>query len=179
MMTRLDFTNAAELIFAAHGKKLPSTEILDAIYRRISELPPDFLTFAVRHLEDAVDLPKNLGRYLLRELWPEYLEKHPEQRAMQERQCCPLCAPELPGWRKIWGPAPDYQCRIVRCTCGNARALLDEPVLSDAEWQARGYFTEMPFHYTPDNLPQVLQRVLGKNEPPRPEHVREIEIMNW
>lgn len=138
------FIDGIEEIYATFGKKRPEDQIIQAIYKKIKNLPDSFIDFAVNHFEDEEKLPQNIGHYLFRELWPKYLERNPVMKK-SEFSCCPNCIPDIPGWRKvykqektgwdelIWKPV------IVRCACGNALNPRHEPVYSDFELENMGY----------------------------------------
>lgn len=74
----------------------------DAIYRRISRLPDAFMFYAQRCLEDMEVLPANLGRYLLHELWPDYLGENPQLKRQPARSWgCSECE-GYPGTIYAW-----------------------------------------------------------------------------
>lgn len=139
-------------IYAAHGKRLPDEGIRNAIFKRIQNLPPEFMSFAIAQLEDAPSLPTNLGYHLLRELWPDYRFQHPEITSVHDKVCCPLCISGYPGWRLVYKPettaqgVETYEPVQVRCTCGNISnpAFRDWPVYSDRELEQQGYFLKYP-----------------------------------
>lgn len=82
-MTELYFTQMIVEVFAAFGKREPTQRIRDAVFRRIANLPDSFLPYAQKRLEDMDSLPQNLGRYLLRELWYDFLDENPRLRAAE------------------------------------------------------------------------------------------------
>lgn len=147
------FIDGIEGIYAIFGKNRPDDRIIQAIFKRIKDLPDSFIAFAVKHFEDQEQLSKNMGRYLFRDLWPEYLERNPELKKM-DVACCHKCCSDLPGWRKIykqettgWGEKV-WKPVIVRCACGNALNPRHEPVYSDFELENMGY--KLKLEYTPE-----------------------------
>lgn len=150
-MDRYVFMDGLNEIFSFFGRKMPDNRICESIFRRVKELPPEFMAFAVRHFEDQESLPRNMGYYLSRILWPEYLEKNPGMRA-NEISCCPMCIPELPGWRRAWVEEMTgwgekvYKPVDVRCTCGNARNPRNEAIMDDFELMANGFILENPYN---------------------------------
>lgn len=147
------FISGIENIYDFFGRKKPEPRHIEIIFRQIKDLPDSFMDFAVKHLEMSESLPRNMGRYFFRELWPEYLERNPEMKK-SENSCCLNCDPDLPGWRKIykqettgWGEKV-WKPVIVRCTCGNALNPRHEPVYSDFELENMGY--KLKLEYTPE-----------------------------
>lgn len=144
------FFDGIEEIFAAFGKKMPEDRVVQAIYKRVRSLPDGFMDFAVRHFEDEEQLPKNMGHYLLRDLWPEYLSRNPDLKS-HEYARCEKCDPNLPGWRKVyaqettgWGES-FLTPVIVRCACGNAPNPNHERVYSDCELEDAGLAFSLPY----------------------------------
>lgn len=132
------------------------------------------MNFAIRHFEEAEKLPRNMGRYLIRELWPAYLEHNPDMRS-REIQCCANCDPSVPGYRKVyereqtgWGDKI-WKPVLVRCACGNAPNPRNEPVYTDSELEDKGYSLTIPFHFEPQDLPEAWRKIIGKKEEPQPE----------
>lgn len=153
MLNYEKFYDGIEDIFAAFGKKTPEDKTIQAIYKRIQTLPDAFMDYAVKHFEDQEQLPKNMGRYLFRELWPEYLERNPEMKR-SEVDCCPNCISDIPGWRKVykqettgWGEQV-WKPIIARCACGNAPNPGHEPVYTDFELENMGY--KLKLEFTPE-----------------------------
>lgn len=149
------FIDGIEDIFATFGKKRPEDRVVEAIYKRIKDLPDSFMDFAVKHFDDMEKLPQNIGRHLFRELWPEYLERNPEMKK-SEYACCPNCDPDLPGWRKVyeqettgWGEQV-WKPIIVRCACGNAPNPRHEQIHTDFELESMGY--KLRLEYTPEQM---------------------------
>lgn len=148
-MDRNIFRNGLNEIYSFFGRKMPDDRICESIFRRVKSLPDDFMNFVITHFTVQETLPRNMGYYLLRVLWPEYLNKNPDLQA-HENKCCPLCIPELPGWRRVWGTEKTGWGDIVhvplevRCTCGNARNPRNEPIFSEYELLAKGLFLENP-----------------------------------
>lgn len=178
------FSDSVERIFAIFNKKMPDDRVIETIYKRVKDLPSDFMDFAVRHFEDQENLPRNLGRYLYRELWPEYLSENPENRAHVE--LCPNCLPEMPGYRKVWrkesycnGEKEDWFPLVIRCSCGIAPNPRKDPVYSDRELLDMGLSLDRPplkdFH----RLPFEIARALGHIEKQRPDHLQILEAMEF
>lgn len=157
------FESGIAAIYATFSRKAPAQNILKAIYKRIEHLPPDFMDYALRHIEDLEEMPKNIGQYLIRNLWPEYLERHPELKSRWDKSCCPLCDPNIPGWRKVYQPEvtgwgeETYKPVLVRCTCGTAPNPNQEKVYQDYELEQLGFKLECLFHWSKDNLPECLR----------------------
>lgn len=169
------FFNGMEDIYAAFGKKMPEDKIVQAIYKRVKTLPDAFMDFALKCLEDEEKLPQNLGRYLFRNLWPEYLALHPELKAIEDIACCSKCAPDMPGYRKVWQPElvlgqEDYTPRIIRCTCGNAPNPKKEPIFTDDQLLNMGWLIKSPYADKYPTMPGKWRNVIGKEGEMRQEH---------
>lgn len=169
------FMDGIEEVYAIFGKKVPDTKIVESIYKRIKKLPERFMDYAVKHFEDEENLPRNIGRYLLRELLPEFLNKNPDLKSC-EIECCPKCDPSVPGWRKVyehektgWGDMI-WKPILVRCACRNAPNPRNEPVYTNSELEDKGYSLTIPFHFEPEDLPEAWRRVIGKEEETRAAH---------
>lgn len=161
------FTDGIEEIYAIFGKKVPEDRILNLVFKRIENLPDAFMDFAVRHFEDQENLPRNLGRYLFRELWPQYLELHPELRSKSEDVYCPHCdmACGIPGRRRVWRLehlpwGDEYEPVLVRCACGNGPNLTNEPIYSDFELESMGFILKNP--YPPFDKKRAMSKWLKK-----------------
>lgn len=179
-MTLQEFTTGIEEIYAIFGKKSSEERVNEIVYRRVMNLPPEFMTFAVRHFEDQESLPRNMGYYLKQILWPEFLDKNPDLRSNQQRACCPNCCPEMPGWRRVfriektalgdfWTP------EIVRCACGNAPNPRGEKVMSDYELVQCGFSLQAPDEYKNRKMSDFLASAIGHNEQPRQNHAQALE----
>lgn len=182
-----NFYDGIEDIYATFGKKMPETKVLERIYDRVKQLPDGFIDFAAKRVEDLEKLPQNIGMYLLRELWPDYLEKHSELKSRLDLACCPRCCPDLPGWRKIYQPEvtgwgeETYKPVIIRCTCGNAPNPNHEKVYQDYELENMGFRLKCPFRWSRDNLPDYMRSSLGEKEirPEHEEYKEKLEYGEW
>lgn len=158
------FSDGIEEIYAIFNKKMPEDRAKEVVYRRIKDLPPQFMDFAIRHFEDQETLPRNMGYYLKRVLWPEFLDKNPDMKSKTDYSCCPQCLPELPGWRRVWGAEMTgwgelvYLPLEVRCACGNARNPRNEPIMTDDELIAKGFFLENPYGHKKQDAPESWKK---------------------
>lgn len=174
MMNEVIFLKGLQNIFAAHGKKVPDEAVRNSIFKRINKFPDAFMDYAVTRLENSVELPHNLGLFFVRELWPDFLEDNPHLRSVHDRIACPKCIPGMPGWRYVYRPFPDWECRIVRCTCGNIdnSRLSDIPIYSDSQLIEMGYQLTMPDPcYCSPRYGKWLNRFLGEKEQHCPESI--------
>lgn len=139
----MSFDGYLDNIYAAFGKNRPSSRIANAIYERVEQLPSEFMEWAKKRLQDEEKLPANLGAYLKNILWPEWKQANPEKIINVERQRCPRCAHNLPGFKRFWEPdSTPHECA---CDCNhdeNDRKNLG--YLTDAEILARGWILELP-----------------------------------
>lgn len=169
MMEYSHFLDMLEKIYATFGKRLPQSAVIDRIYDRVGQLPDSFMDFALKHFEDQDDLPKNMGGFLLNNLWPECLANHPELRARNEKQCCPLCDNGNPGWRRVWRPVKTawgkeaFLPEHVRCSCGGYPNPNQEKVYSDWELEDMGYRLTCPHpEWDRHNPPEFLRMAMSK-----------------
>lgn len=117
-MDRPYFFNELRDIYAIHGKNLTDGAVVSAIFRAVENFPNGFMDFAKDKIGDYTSLPSNLGRELRQELWPVFLEKHPQCKT-QAQSRCHECAPDLAGW--FWAYGPDMQRKMFKCACNRQR----------------------------------------------------------
>lgn len=169
-MNRIYFNDCISEIFASQGRQAPGKPIQDAIFKRVESMPDIFMGFAVAYFQETTELPKNMGRYLLRDLWPKFLTKHPELKGHSEIKCCPLCDTGSPGWRRVWEPEVTgwgqkvYKPVHVRCTCGGYPNPNQERVYHDFELEQMGYRLDCPYEYDRDNPPEFLRRAMDQKD---------------
>lgn len=178
-MTLQEFASGIEEIYAIFGKKSPEDKVNEIIYRRVMNLPPEFMTFAVRHFEEQETLPRNMGFYLTKILWPEYLERNPHLKSYEEKQLCPNCLEEMPGFRRVYAKEETAQGVVwvpmeVRCQCGIAPNPRNDPIYSDWDLEKMGLKLKCPY---PDVqfMAAKWRKVIGHNEEQRPEHLTTVE----
>lgn len=170
-MTETLFLEKIEAIYGIFGRKRPEMSVCAAIFKSISTLPDAFMDFCITHFQDREDMPKNMGMYLLRTLWPEYLERNPNLKSRHEIVCCYKCAPELPGFRKVYDSSGC--CHVIRCTCGNAPNPQHERVFTDQELLAWGYVFKQPVvstRFTKENIMQYLDKANADNSRQKAEN---------
>lgn len=178
-MDKMHFSNCIARVFAAHGKTFPSTQIAAAIFARVDSLPDGFMPWAAGKLEDFDKLPTNLGRSLRRELWPEYLEKHPELKAKENRGRCNNCSPDLEGFFWAWDQDGKRYC--LKCACNDRqemahwqswtpRMAVDAGMTLSDPGAGRAQGTEY--------LPPTARKAIGHSEKPRADHVWEVAYAN-
>ncbi len=106
--------------YSAFGHHKPEEAIIDATVAAVPDDGDDgFVRFATNMLADLEDLPPNLGRYLARVLYPQYVATliatyggsqcgHPE---------CSECGGS--GWHEAWrsGAAPGTAPTAIPCIC--------------------------------------------------------------
>lgn len=163
---------ALDEIYAAFGKASPTPRIRQAVYRKIVDLPNDFMVYAQRRLEDMETLPQNLGRYMLVDLWPDYLAENPQLKA--QTRACPDCDTKTPGWFTVWKPGGERL--ICECVCrkGNDTGWTRKRAL------AAGYLLEDPLRANAGAFPTGLcRKAIGHSEAPRPAHLEELEEVGF
>lgn len=161
------FSAGLEEIFAIFNKKTPEERVVEIVYKRVKDLPPEFMAFAIRHFEDQNSLPRNMGMYLARELWPQYLERYPELQSKNEDVYCPHCdmACGIPGLRRVWRLqhlpwGDEYEPVLVRCACGNGPNPTNEPIYSDFELERMGFILKNP--YPPFDKQKAMSKWMKK-----------------
>lgn len=175
------FYQGLEDIYNTFGKKMPEANVVERIFSRVKDLPDRFMQYAVKHFEDQEKLPQNMGMYLFRNLWPDFLDSNPNMKSTLDVASCPKCDPNIPGYRKIyeqektgWGETV-WKPVLVRCACGNAPNPRNEPVYTDSELEAKGYALKCPFHWDRSNMPECLRSALNASDEVRPSHAECIE----
>lgn len=158
-------------IYATFSKAFPAGHISAAIFKRVQNLPDDFMDYALTRLENDVSLPQNLGRYLRMELWWDYLEKHPEQSAYYQPIGCFRCKNQ-PGIRLYW--EPDGTVHPCKCVCNMDPRIAHISAPTDAELLALGYFLENPCPVT-SYMPKQMRDAIGHDEPVRKAHAEYME----
>lgn len=183
-MNIMVFQEGLERIYATFARKFPENDrIPEAIYRRVARLPDAFMDFAVARIEDMEKLPANLGRYLFRDLWPEYLDANPELRERRyEQQGCPNCKHDNPGRRLVY--EPDGTSHLAACTCCTDRRAIDllgQP--TDAQIWDMGWTLTNPLAVKGDTdtilrLKKIMAGAIRAcDEPPRERHAEILRQM--
>ena len=178
-MDKMYFSNCLSKVFSAHGKTFPAMQVAAAIFARVGSLPDDFMSWAVGRLEDYDKLPPNLGRELRRELWPDYLEKHPELKAAEQRRRCNTCSPDMAGFFRVWDQDGKSYC--LKCACNDRPDLAHIPSWTPRMALDAGMTLSDPAtdgRSAPRSLPPSMRAALGRSEEPRPGHVREVDYAN-
>lgn len=147
------FEDAMKEIYATFGKKTPEYNVMQAVYKRVKDLPDKFITFCERHFQNQNDLPKNFGKFVMDELWPKFLDRNPELKGQRLYGCCPNCISRIPGFREVYEPflfkgEIHYTPRIFRCPCGNAPNPNNDPAPTDDELLAHGWLLKLPYKHT-------------------------------
>lgn len=172
------FESGIDEIYATFGKKKPEYRVLEAIYNRVERLPESFMAFTVKYFQNQNELPKNVGLFLMQEIWPEYLRQNPDKRAYNEFGACPNCLADMPGFRRVYEPFEMngkiyYHVHIFRCPCGNAPNPNNEHVFTDDEILAKGWATRLPFYYEQEELPESWRKMICHDAGIRQEPVQE------
>ena len=179
-MTEMVFTQEFGTIYAAFSKNPPTKTMRDTLFKRIEHLPDGFMIYARQQLQELESLPQNLGRYILRHLWPDYLDAHPELRSRRQEYSCSLCNQDTPGFRRVYS-ADFRECTLRKCPCNHdprrasAIAWTDDLIHERGLRTARDFLEwskgEMP------HLPEKFRDAIGNNEPPRERHANYLRKM--
>lgn len=132
-MDRTSFDDELNGLFAAFQKPAPRTAILDEAFKPVSDLPNDFLYWAMDKLKEEEKLPINLGRELKR-LWPAFkaetmpaAQPDPYANEASGDPNCPDCRGT--GWHYVYpvncrpGTAP----YAVPCLCNTVVDSWEHP----------------------------------------------------
>ena len=132
-MNRQTFDNAMGEVFAAFQKPAPRPAVLDAIFKRVEELPEEFVFWASEKLQDEEKLPANLGRELLR-MFPAWKAENfsqpqhdPWANETSGDPNCPDCGGS--GWHYVWRrPArPGTAPTAIPCLCNTVVDAWEDP----------------------------------------------------
>lgn len=153
-MDRQNFDNAMNEAFAAFQKPQPRPAVLDAIFKRVSDLPDEFLAWAVDALADGEKLPANLGREL-RRMFPAWKAENTPvaQHDPWANECsgdpnCPDCGGT--GWHYVYPLGALYKPGLapyaVPCLCNTVVDAWEDPPkkASLEELKASGRWTMRP-----------------------------------
>lgn len=178
-MNKMVFSQCLNEIFSMFGRRMPDQRICAMIFKRVEILPDNFMYFAVSHFEDQEKLPSNMGYYLKRILWPEYLNKNPELRSNQY-SCCPKCIQGMPGYRQVWeyektAVGNFWTPKIIRCTCGNAPNPRNERIFSDYELLQYGFSLDTPEIYKNRKVPDSFKNAILNTIPTAENHALDFE----
>lgn len=166
-MRELVFSDALREIYATFGKTYPAQAVANAIFKRINELPDDFMAFALERCQQREDLPKNLGLFLRQQLWPDYRAAHPEVR--QAQQACPDCDKDMPGFFTAWRNGVPVTCI---CACNTNSDWVGKILGPMSKRQAREQGLE-----TSPPATDKASMALGHTESLRPAHKAQLEEM--
>lgn len=178
-MDKLHFAEWLGDIYSIFGKAKPGSAIMRAVYERVEELPDGFFQFAKGKISDYDDLPRNMGKLLKTNLWPEYLALHPEMKSRAD--LCPECDGKgvievrLVDPKGRPGHGPD---KCFRCVC-----LLGQ----DEGWtweriHEAGYQIEPPAPQMKEKARQALARLgvrLGEIPDDRADQRRDRSVAVW
>ena len=191
-MERQDLSEAMNVVFAAFQKPAPREAVLDAIYKRVSEYPSDFIFWAADKLQEEEKLPMNLGRELVR-MYPAWKAEttpveqwDPYRNEQSGDKNCPEC--KGTGWFYCYPTDPKlYKPGLapyaIPCLCNTVVDSWEHPPkkASLEDLRRTGRWT---FHRPPDvknhepthlgfSLRQLLDRlhagvgIQGEPEDPR------------
>ena len=148
-MDRVTFDNGMNEIFACFQKAPPRGAVLDAVFKRVGDLPDEFMAWAVDAFAEEEKLPMNLGRELLR-MFPAWkaantpvAQYDPYANEASGDPNCPDC--KGTGWHYVYpvncrpGTAP----YAVPCLCNTVVDGWDHPPrkASLADLKATGKWT--------------------------------------
>ena len=132
---RTNFDDELNGLFAAFQKPAPRTAILDEAFKPVSELPNDFLFWAMDKLKEEEKLPANLGRELKR-LWPAFkaettpaAQPDPYANEASGDPMCPDC--HGAGWHYVYPLGQLYKPGLapyaVPCLCNSTVDSWEHP----------------------------------------------------
>lgn len=169
-MNRQTFDSAMGEVFAAFQKPAPRPAVLDAIFKRVEELPDEFVYWAADVLQDEEKLPMNLGREL-RLMYPAWkaettpvAQPDPYANEVSGDPNCPDC--HGAGWHYVYpvncrpGTAP----YAVPCLCNTVVDSWEHPPrkASLEDLKATGKWTMRRPPVVRDREPQPMKRPLAE-----------------
>lgn len=169
-MQRVVFDNCIDGIYAAFGKNEPSARISDAIFRRVENLPDEFMLWAEDRLADEERLPANLGAYLKNILWPDFKQAHPEKIVNIPKERCNRCGP-TPGIKRFYGK--DWEVFECACDCCKNEWLIQRlGYWTDRELWDMGFSLALPdTAWNNERTQKYIKRVLDADlDAVRPAH---------
>jgi hypothetical protein len=164
------FLQGLEDIYATHGKAIPGPKIGAAIYDRIRTLPDAFMTFAVDALRDYASLPSNMGREMIRVLWPAYRDKNPQLASRHEEQGCDACRNSRAGVGFLFSHAPwGHKWHIVmhKCVCNKQENIAHWEAKTPEQIRDAGYTLGLPGESVPHDTTATLQPQPQVTQAPR------------
>lgn len=171
-MTETYFRSQLGRIYATFGKAWPQAPVIAQIFKQVCDFPEGFMDYALSRCELMESLPQNLGRFLARELWPDYRVANPAIAASEPVSACPRCRYNYPGVKDFY--TPDGEIKLCACDC-----CRDERIIAlmgqypDWELLERGYLLENPIEPDPAGFARFARK-LRKNaslpEETRPRH---------
>ena len=134
-MDRATFDDAMGVVFAAFQKPAPRPAVLEAIFKRVAELPDDFIIWAADVLQDEEKLPANLGRETLR-MYPAWKAENtpacqpdPYANEASGDPMCPDC--HGTGWHYVYPLGALYKPGLapyaVPCLCNTVVDSWEHP----------------------------------------------------
>ena len=169
-MDRTNFDDELNGLFAAFQKPAPRTAILDEAFKPVSELPNDFLFWAMDKLKEEEKLPANLGRELKR-LWPAFkaettpVEQYdPYANEQAGDPNCPDCGGS--GWHYVYPLGKWYRPGLapyaVPCLCNTVVDSWEHPPrkASIDDLKRSGRWTMRPPAMVRDHEPTPLRTSL-------------------
>lgn len=169
-MNRQTFDNAMGEVFAAFQKPAPRPAVLDAIFKRVSELPDEFVFWASDQLVEGEKLPVNLGRELLRMFpaWKAENFSQPQHDPWANEQSgdpnCPDCGGS--GWHYVYPLGKWYRPGLapyaVPCLCNTVVDGWEHPPkkASLEDLKRTGRWTMRPPAMVRDHEPTPLRTSL-------------------
>lgn len=173
------FQSMLDEIYSAFGRQRPAygTAAYRSLWRRVCEerAVPNAAAKAIAYaLSERDSLPLNLGKAILAE-FDNWLSEHPERRSLLS--ACRDCSPEMPGFFWAWGPGGKRL--LCKCACNQDRRFESRQPWTRRQAREAGLLLEDPARASaPKYLPPSARKALGFTEPPRPDHVAQVEYSN-
>ena len=191
-MDERHFNLMLDEIYSAFGSERPSCTHAGyrPLWRRICDeraVPNDAAkAIAYNIVNDRDSLPRNLGKAILAE-YEKWRAEHPELQT--KARSCPECdsSPCMAGW--FWAWKPDGSRWMLKCSCNQDTRpkIAEQPAYSHKSAVAAGFLLYDPLALPQDErvyLPPAFSRAIGHTEPPRPDHLAQLDYAeayaeNW
>lgn len=173
------FQSMLDEIYSAFGRQRPQygSAAYRSLWRRVCEercVPNEAAKAIAYALCDRDSLPLNLGKAILAE-FENWLSEHPERRA--QRTACPDCAPEMPGF--FWAWESTGRRLLCKCACNQDKRFETQQPWTRRQAREAGLLLEYQARASaPQYLSPSARKALGHTEPPRKEHVAQVEYSN-
>lgn len=137
-MEQRHFEQCMKDIFSAHGKSAPTGNVVMAVWKRVKQLPDEFMTWAVFKFADAEKLPGNIGFEIERVMFPLWRTEFGKTAHVS---ACLDCDTATPGFFTAWQRLDNgtFHRFMVKCVCNTGASFESMPRTTREQAQQRGW----------------------------------------